>query len=86
MDWHHLDVAWAIREHLGPSPRRPSVGFLCRSTSGGALGTSPASAGAPSPPRASDSPRVGTLDQWVGHEVSRQLLLHNDAGPTHLSL
>jgi hypothetical protein len=64
-----------------PLARRPLAGFLCRSTSGGALGTSPASAGAPSPPRASGPTRVGTLDQWVGHAVSRQLLLHNDAGP-----
>jgi hypothetical protein len=70
---------------LSPSPRHPSGGFLCRSTSGGALGTSPASTGAPSPPRASGPTRVGALDQWVGHAVSCQLL-HNDAGPTHLSL
>jgi hypothetical protein len=86
VDWHHSDVARAVRGHLGPSPRRPSAGFPCHSSSGGALGTSPASAGAPSPPRASGSTRVGTLDHWVGHAVSRQLLLHNDAGPTHLHL
>jgi hypothetical protein len=64
----------------------PSAGFFCRSTSSGALGTFPASAGAPSPPRASSPTRMGALDQWVGHAVSRQLLLHNDTGPTHLSI
>jgi hypothetical protein len=86
VDWHHPDVARAVRGHLSPSPRHPSTGFLCCSTSGGALGTFPASAGAPSPPRAFGPTRVGSLDQWVGHAVSRQLLLHNDPGPTHLSL
>jgi hypothetical protein len=39
VDWHHPDVARAIHEHLGPSPRHPSAGFLCRSTSGSTLGT-----------------------------------------------
>jgi hypothetical protein len=48
--WLHPDVARTVRGHLGPSPCRPSASFLCRSTSGGALGTSPVSAGAPSPP------------------------------------
>jgi hypothetical protein len=86
VDWHHPHVAWAVRGCLGPSPRHPSVGLLCRSTSGSTLGTSLASAGAPSPSGASDPPRVGALDKWVGHAVSRQLLLHDDAGRTHLGL
>jgi hypothetical protein len=71
VDWHHPHVAWAVRGCLGPSPRHPSVGLLCRSTSGSALGTSLASAGAPSPSGASDPPCVGALDKWVGHAVSR---------------
>ena len=86
VDWHHPHVARAVRGCLGPSPRHPSAGLLCRSTSGSALGTSSASAGAPSPSGASDPARVGALDKWVGHAVSRQLLLHDDAGPTHLGL
>jgi hypothetical protein len=53
VDWHHPDVARAIHGHLGPSPCHPSAGFLCRSTSDGALGTFPATAGLlplPGPP------------------------------------
>jgi hypothetical protein len=46
----------------------------------------PSHSRAPSPPRASSPTRVGALDQWVGHAVSHQLLVHNDTGPTHLSL
>jgi hypothetical protein len=39
-----------------------SAGLLCRSTSGGALGSSPASTGAPSAPEASGPTRVGALN------------------------
>jgi hypothetical protein len=61
VNWHHPHVARAIRGYLGPSPRHPSAGLLCRSTSDSALGTSPASAGAPSPSRASGPTCVGAL-------------------------
>jgi hypothetical protein len=50
------------RPRVPRPPRQPSAGLLCRSTSGSALGTSPASAGAPSPFGASGPARVGGRD------------------------
>jgi hypothetical protein len=61
-DWHHSYVARTIRGCLGPSPHRLSAGLLFRCTSGGALGSSPASAGASSAPGASGPAHVGALD------------------------
>jgi hypothetical protein len=61
----------------------PLVGLLCRSTACCAFGPSSTSVGAPSPPEASSLARVGALDQCVGYLVSRQVLLYDDAGPTH---
>jgi hypothetical protein len=62
VDWHHSHVAQAVRGCLGPSPRHPSADLLCRSSSGSALGTSSASAGAPPPSGTSGPARVGALD------------------------
>jgi hypothetical protein len=90
--WPSVYNPWTGTIHMWPgpsggaSPRHPSTGLLCCSTSDSALGTSSAAAGAPSPSGASDPARVGAVDKWVGHAVSRQLLLHDDAGPTHLGL
>jgi hypothetical protein len=62
VDWHHPHVARVVRGCLGPSPHHLSAGLLCRSTVNGALGSSLASAGAPSTPGVYDPSRVGALD------------------------
>jgi hypothetical protein len=67
MNWHHSHVVQAIRGCLGPLPPHLSAGLLCRCTSGGALDSSLASAGAPAALGAFEP----ALGQWVGRAVSR---------------